>query len=55
MEEMYENIKKVNELAKSLGMTIYRIDYGFQQDGSERIHKIVGLNELSERYLNFKY
>ena len=48
-----ETLDKLNQYAKSLGMTLYRVDYGFQKDGKECIHEAICFNELSEKYLNF--
>lgn len=48
-----ETLDKLNEYAKTLGMTIYRVDYGFEKDGKECIHGIVGLNGLSDKYYGF--
>ena len=30
-QEQYAKLKKIDEYAKSLGMTIYRVDYGFEK------------------------
>lgn len=50
LNSQFEKLKKINEYAKSLGMTIYVIEYGFIKDDKECIHKVVGLNDLSEKY-----
>lgn len=49
----FEKLEKINEYAKTFGITIYRIDYGFIEGNEERIHSVAGVNELSDRYYNF--
>lgn len=49
LDTQFEKLKKINAYAKILGMTIYSLEYGFQKDSKELIHKIVGVNKLSEK------
>lgn len=51
LDTQFKKLEKINEYAKTLGMTIYSLDYGFQKDGKELIHKVVGVNKLSDRYI----
>lgn len=48
-----EKLDKLNEFATSLGMKLYRVDYGFEKNGKEFIHLAYCFNELSEKYLKF--
>lgn len=50
-----ENIIKLDEYAKSLGMTIYDITYGYIANGKEYKHRICGFNaEPQEGVPEFK-
>ena len=53
MEKTRERIEELNHYAKTLGMTLYRIDYGFIKNGQEYIHIMHGVNKYSEQYRNF--
>lgn len=53
MSVPFDKIKQLDKYAKSLGITIYRIDYGFQDNSAERIHGFVGVNKLSDKYYEF--
>ena len=48
-----ENLIKLDEFASSLGMKLYRIDYGFLNNNEEYIHSINGVNPPSEKYYEF--
>ncbi len=49
MREQFENLKKLDKYAKSLGMTIYELTYGFMKDGELARAIIHDVNMTPER------
>lgn len=52
-----ENLKKLDKYAKSLGITIYEIEYGFIKDGELAraiIHDVNMSPERAKKYPEFK-
>lgn len=49
VKQQYPKLKKIDEYAKSMGLTIYNIEYGFTADNKPIIHKIHDFNFTPER------
>lgn len=55
MREQFENLKKLDKYAKSLGITLYRIEYGVENDAHTYIISPFNISpQVREKYPDIK-
>ena len=55
VKEIHKKLKQIDEVAKSLGLTVYRIDIGVDIEGEKCLFQHHALNDMPPKFADAKY